>query len=583
MIQKLIGTIAKITSLRKKISANTSGFSLNVGKSVSVLLPHRSVTYQSNGRSMRASEFYSFRWRKAERHIRLDPTHEPNPHILITGMSGFGKSTLFKSMLMDIRSHNIPAIIFDAHNEHSAIVSQLNGKVHDAAYTGINILELDGASVAERISELTRLFRSVYSLGYIQALKLSECLWYTYRKLGARSKTDRSIANAPVIKDLVSELNIFIMNARTATEKSTLQHLRDRISLLNTRAFGSDSLKVSDLKTGINLFSLAGMRSSEMQFIYISELLGRLYAQMKGNAKESGIKCYVMLDEAQFLMDETSGSSEMIGRLIEEGRKYGVGVLIVSHASSTLNRQIIANAATYIAFYSREPNEVLYSSKVLSGGDNGRAEAIRARMRSLRQNEAIMISGSMRDPVLVSTPRYDALPVVEMAAASVDGALAHAIRPISKSEIEALLSHDQINALLAEGRLDEFTVNTNGADETFYMRRNNSLSIEHEVYVTKISELLTAKGIRNKIVDNSSGPDVVAYTNGKKIAIEYETGKKDLRDTIKMLASREKGFDEIMVIVNDEAFKRYQDGILSQNSVLLRSSGIGSLPKAIIK
>ncbi|MGI0134437.1 MAG: ATP-binding protein, partial [Candidatus Micrarchaeaceae archaeon] len=473
---ELISKISKAASglLRKR---NADAFSLRIGAAVAVLLPHRSVSYTHNGKAMRMDERYSFRWKRIKGDVSIDPSREPNPHMLITGMSGFGKSTLFKSMLLQVNSNGTPAIIFDAHNEHAAIVSHLKGRVHDAEYTGINILELDGASVAERISELTRLFKNVYSLGYIQATKLSDCLWYTYRKLGARSKADRTVPKAPTIRDLVAELNIFIMNARSSTEKNTLQHLRDRISLLNTKAFGSGSLKISDLKTGINLFSLAGMRSSEAQLIYIGELLSRLYAQMKGNEKETGIKCYVMIDEAQFLMDSSSGSNDIIGKLIEEGRKYGFAVVIVSHASSTLNRQIVANASTFITFYSREPAEVSYSAKVLSGGDNGRADAIKARIRTLRQNEAIMISGSMREPVLVATPRYDTLPITKNEPITDEGVLADAHRPIKGADMAALLNQNGLNRLMSDGKLDMFTT---GTGETYYMRRNKSLSIEHE-------------------------------------------------------------------------------------------------------
>ncbi|MDE1869326.1 MAG: ATP-binding protein [Candidatus Micrarchaeota archaeon] len=584
----MFATITKIIDRAARLAKKNNGmdahaFSLRIGNANAVLLPHRSVSYSSNGRSMRMNEFYSFRWKKIKKDIFVDPSHEPNSHMLITGMSGFGKSTLFKSMLLDINAHNMPAIIFDAHNEHAAIVRHLNGKVYDAEYSGINILELDGASVAERISELTRLFKSVYSLGYIQATKLSSCLWYTYRKMGARAKTDRTLSKAPTIKDLVAELNIFITNAKTVAEKNTLHHLRDRISLLNTNAFGSESLGIRDLQSGIHLFSLASIRSAESQLIYIGELLSRLYVQMKANPKESGIRCYVMIDEAQFLMDESSGSNAIIGRLIEEGRKYGFGVVIVSHAASTLNRQIVANASTFITFYAREPNEASYSSKVLSGGDNGRADAIRSRLRTLRQNEAMMVSGSMRDPMIVSTPRYDSLPRVGgLPMIDEAKALAATKHPIHESDISKMLSPEQIDSLVSEKKLDRFTIKDNTGEETFYMRPNVSLSIEHEAYVTKISKLLTENHISNAIVDNRNGPDIVAYLAGKKIAIEYETGKKALPSTIKMLEVRRNEYSKIIVVVNDTAFKFYDDNVSINNVILLQASKIADLPGILI-
>ena len=183
-------------------------------------------------------------------------------------------------MLVGIRKAGVACIVFDAHNEHSDSVIGLGGIVHNTLYSGINVLELDGASVSERISELTRLLREIYSLGYIQATKLSECLWYTYRKAGARSRSDRKLATIPTIKDLVDELNIFIRNSRTVGEKNTLFHLKDRLSLLNSSAFTNSSVKMRDITNGLHSFSLASMKSKEAQLIYIGELLSRLYATM---------------------------------------------------------------------------------------------------------------------------------------------------------------------------------------------------------------------------------------------------------------------------------------------------------------
>ena len=59
------------------------------------------------------------------------------------------------------------------------------------------------------------------------------------------------------------------------------------------------------------------------------------------------------------------------------------------------------------------------------------------------------------------------------------------------------------------------------------MARNGSASIEHEVHVIKIKEELGKRKINSAIIDNSNGPDLVAYANSKKIAIEYETGRKE--------------------------------------------------------
>ena len=78
------------------------------------------------------------------------PSREPNPHILVSGMSGFGKSMFFKSVLVDVAKAGVSCIIFDGHNEHEAVVRGLGGTTYDSRNGGINLLSLDGATVADR-------------------------------------------------------------------------------------------------------------------------------------------------------------------------------------------------------------------------------------------------------------------------------------------------------------------------------------------------------------------------------------------------------------------------------------------------
>ena len=125
--------------------------------------------------------------------------------------------------------------------------------------------------------------------------------------------------------------------------------------------------------------------SREARLIYLVELLERVYSAMKDDPKDGRVRQYIMIDESQVLINESEECSGIITKFIEEGRKYGRGVMIVTHMSSRLNRQIVANAATFMAFYSREPSEAAYVAKVMSSNFDAeqavRSKACRARGR----------------------------------------------------------------------------------------------------------------------------------------------------------------------------------------------------------
>ena len=539
---------------------------LCMGDAREVLLPRKRLFYRHNFNGMNLTEIPGFAWKRTCFRLYLKPGEEPNPHIVIAGMSGFGKSSLFKHMLVDFACAHTPCIVFDAHNEHETLVRALNGTVYDARYSGINLMELAGATVAERISELTRMFKEVYSLGYIQATKLSQCLWYVYRKAGATDRLATSLDRVPTVRDILSELNVFIGNAKGIGEKNTLLHLHDRLSLLDSTAFSS-SVNTQSLGRGVCSFSLAGMKSREAQTIYIGELLRRIYLQMHSNSKEQGIHMCIAIDEVQFLTGSSDACSAVIRSLIEEGRKYGLCIIIVTHAASGLSRQIVANASAFVAFYAREPSEASYVAKLLAGNDTMRAYEVAERMRLLKQNEAMMISCNARNPLLVATPDIKQLEMRLVSHSTRDSPtsdnaaeiLAKTRKPVPYDSLVKEYGAEPVEEQIEKGALEKFSIRWRGKDETWLMLRSRSESAEHKVCVHKIHEMLDGQGIRNFITSGSKGPDIVAHCNIGEVAIEYETGRKKLSESAAMIRSRCGRYASVVVFANSGAYRFYKN------------------------
>jgi len=552
----MIEYLNKIIRIIKKLTRK-EGPSIRIGRASHILSQSRKISYHVSGRSVRTAMFSGLSWKRTKKEIRIFPEKEPNPHIVIVGMSGYGKSTLFKSILMDISKMPVAAIVFDAHNEHESVVRSLNGNVHNALYSGINILELNGESKSERISEIVSLLKGIYSLGHIQATKLGSCLYYTYRKCNGRT---------PTISDLVAELNIFISNAKTSTEKGTLQHLKDKINLINTTAFVKNPVSVDSLSRGINSFSLAGLRNPESRIIYIHELLKRIYSSMKDRQTERGLKLFIMVDEAQFLLS-SQGGFNAIRSIVEEGRKYGAGVIIATHITANLDRQILANASTLISFYSRDPSEVNYIANAMSGNESYRRDMIRSKMRELKQNEAMMITGTMKSPVVVRTPSAKEMGTVMNAAEAQNKPeeAYHQSNPIEYEQFASKFGKENTEKLLSEGILAKERL----TDGKTWVMKKGSKSVEHERQVSRIASRLSTLGVRHYIQNNSKGPDLVAYMNGVKTAIEYETGRKRYKSTMQMLYSREKEFKRIIVFVNSRAYNFYKSYFHGENAEVI--------------
>ncbi|EQD49132.1 AAA ATPase, partial [mine drainage metagenome] len=413
----------------------------------------------------------------------IDLGAEPNPHVLVVGSSGYGKSTLLKRMVGELGRKHIPAIIFDGHSEHEGMVRGMGGKVYDASKYGINIFSLDGLTINERADSVAKLFSEVYGLGYLQEFSLRQCISYMYRKHADRitGKLDR----VPNIRDLLREIDIFIANSRSTAEANRLRQIKGRIALLSAGAFSGSGAELGRLARGLSSFSLAGMHSNEAMMIYIHELLGRLYMNMKGNDKEKGIKLFIIIDEGDSLLDKGSQSSGIISRLISEGRKYGLGVIIVTHSASNLSNSIVGNASTLIAFRTREPSDINYVSNIIAYGDPERSGAVRLMLGKLDQHSAILVNYTVKKPVVfISNNVAEAAVLPKAADADISNFIvAEASKPIKLADLQERVrgafgdnAQQKLAELAALGSLKTFSFE----GEVWAGTRPNP-GLEHEV------------------------------------------------------------------------------------------------------
>ncbi len=518
-INRILTKIKLILGHIKRKIRPERGFCIEIGKKKRKLCNAWVAEPRFNGHSLTYMYIRTFAWKRAFGRFGLFPEREANPHAVILGASGYGKSTLLKTMLGEIAKAGKPIVLFDGHSEHEGLVESLGGKAHNASRENISIFALDGLTIAQRIEELTNLLSDVYSLGYLQRGVLNSALYYTYRRC-TRDMDGNKLERAPTLHDLIGELVIFARNAKGLAEKERIEHIRQRMVSLQKCMPVSGNVDMGGLASGINSFSMSGIQNAEAKVIYMHEAVKRLYRAMRGNAMEKGIRLYIVIDESKFLLDNAGA---VLTSLVNEGRKFGYAIIIVTNSSAALPKDIIANSATFIAFHINEPTEINYVASAIAKGDAFKAVAVRGMLERLKINEAIVSGGGM--PIIVKTSAARA------------------------SESFA--------------RAEERCCSTNP-------------SMEHETRIKEISDRLTAKGVDHYVNRNRVGPDIIAYREGK-IAIEYETGRKRFDDTVRMIEGRKPDYSRVIVVVNDAFAARYAEVLARDNVQVIGFSGLSSL------
>ncbi|MGC9190804.1 MAG: helicase HerA domain-containing protein, partial [Candidatus Micrarchaeia archaeon] len=96
------------------------GPELFLGYAKERLEPSRRISFNPLAKRIENEKYY--RWKKYRCKESIVLQEEPNPHIIIAGMSGLGKSSLLKSIISEMKRNNITCVLFDSNSEHESMV-----------------------------------------------------------------------------------------------------------------------------------------------------------------------------------------------------------------------------------------------------------------------------------------------------------------------------------------------------------------------------------------------------------------------------------------------------------------------------
>ena len=165
---------------------------------------------------------------------------------------------------------------------------------------------------------------------------------------------------------------------------------------------------VEQIKPGhVNIIDL-GSVDEETADVIVSHCLKKILEQRKDfRRKGTGLKVpiFVVLEEAHILAprDRNTLSNYWIARIAREGRKFGIGLCLVSQRPKALSSDALSQANNMIILKLVEPNDQRYvqqSSELLS-------DELLAHLPSLNTGEAIVIGPMVRIPALVKIDLFE--------------------------------------------------------------------------------------------------------------------------------------------------------------------------------
>ena len=332
-------------------------------------------------------------WIGRKERFCVDFSELDNYNVVVVGSSGSGKSTLVKHLLSQLEG--IDYLVIDPHGEHGDL-----GEVVDASRVSINPLSLFGASPHQRSVEVASMLKSVFNLGPLQEITLTNLLVEAYAFKGITDDPSTWSNEPPTFRDLLSILEREKKLATDSQALGRLSSLEPYLKFLNEAIFHGSGIPLESLFKGKKVLDLSKVNTREIAYIVVETVLrGALYSLREKNKE---LRNLVVIDEAPFVLEKESGQF-VVDRLASEGRKFGFGLVLVSQYVKPL-KKVIPNTSLQVFMRLVSPEDLNYVSSLLSPGDEETKRAIVDRLTTLGRGEFIARDLRAGRVVVVYTP-----------------------------------------------------------------------------------------------------------------------------------------------------------------------------------
>ncbi len=340
--------------------------------------------------------------------VKIDINKMVSRHLAILAMTGAGKSNTVSVLIDGLLEHNGCMLIFDMHSEY-ANAEFKNGKV--------NRIEASINPIYMSFSEIKGL-ANIPSSAFIQERYFREA----YKESNAIIKegnadTEDFIQIISAVLNKWYNTETFRGKEINASEKSKIMDVINKVDDIQTKY---DSLLninsgniLSQLKLGVaNVLDL-GQADEAAAEVIVSHVLrnalrGRKSAihNKESNSYEKPLNfpVFFIVEEAHILSpkNRNTASKYWISRVAREGRKFGLGLCLVSQSPKSVDPDALSQANNMIILRLVEPQD----QRHVQSASESLSEDLVKQLPSLNIGEAIVLGLMVKVPTLVKIDEF---------------------------------------------------------------------------------------------------------------------------------------------------------------------------------
>ncbi len=327
--------------------------------------------------------------------VKLDPNSLVQKHVCILAKTGSGKSYTAGVIIEELLDQNVPLLIIDPHGEYNSMkypndnidsdfgvkpkgykdqIRALVPPISPFADRADGLLVLDGVNLtAEELIELTGLKNPTAQALLYQALKELKDEDYTIRDIMDEVESIKHNGKWTLLGALakVEESGLF------GDKPTDLKHLLQR-----------GKATIIDLR-GVD---------PAYQDLIVSRVCTKLFELRKRGEVEPGM---IVIEEAHNFIPERgfdrAVSTGILRTIASEGRKFGLGLMVISQRPARVDKNVISQCNTQIILRVTNPNDI----NAIKNGVEGITAEMVEEIKRLPPGHAMIVSPELERPVIV--------------------------------------------------------------------------------------------------------------------------------------------------------------------------------------
>lgn len=267
-----------------------------------------------------------------------------SPHLFVLGIPGQGKSVTTRRILNSFAGQGLPALVVDFHGDMAAEPAGGAAVLDASQGLPISPFELDEPGrYREAAWELSEVIGYVCGLGEIQRNAVYDGVRAIYEAKGLPRPAGPD--DWPTMDDLATAVASVDTSARTRNVVARLRPLSD----FGLFAAPAGSRPFADLLRQGVVIDVHGLME-QVQRAAGAFVLRKVYREMFRWGQTKQLRLAVVLDEAHRLARDVT-----LPKIMKEGRKYGVAVVVASQGVEDFHPDVLGNAGTKVAFRCNYP------------------------------------------------------------------------------------------------------------------------------------------------------------------------------------------------------------------------------------